>query len=279
MMLCRIEATPTCQNTSERQKCLMNVRAAFISNSKSSMLMYPRNRAFDEPSCLAKSGGSLHTSLRQFGFDAARAKLRAVRTRMISLVALYNFWSLTRSSAFSTDWRYRIDQVNQLRAIVNIGTRDHGDQRGTFSLRDHMVFRAFLGPVRGVWADFKPPKTARTEELSTSARLQSILSAACSFARRISWIFCQTPAFCQAAKYRQQLMPEPQPISCGNICQGMPVRRTNIIPASARRCSIGFRPGYFRRRFLGGGNTGSMTSHRPSSTSAVAMLSPALRAA
>ena len=90
-----------------------------------------------------------------------------------------------------------------------------------------------------------------TEEESTTARDQSIWSACWRWAKRAAWTFFQTPCFCQADKRRQQLMPLPQPNSCGSSSQGMPVRSTNKMPLSAWRCPIGLRPGYRRRRFFG----------------------------
>ena len=38
------------------------------------------------------------------------------------------------------------------------------------------------------------------------------------------------PASCQSRNLRQQLIPEPQFISCGSIRQGIPLRRTNKTP-------------------------------------------------
>jgi hypothetical protein len=50
-----------------------------------------------------------------------------------------------------------------------------------------------------------------------------------------------------ASSRRQQLMPEPQPISSGRYSQGMPVFSTNRMPLRACRWLIGLRPGYRRR--------------------------------
>lgn len=58
-------------------------------------------------------------------------------------------------------------------------------------------------------------------------RDQSMQSAARSSASRILCSRSQTPAACQSRKRRQQLMPEPQPISWGNISHGMPDCSTN----------------------------------------------------
>lgn len=49
-----------------------------------------------------------------------------------------------------------------------------------------------------------------------------------------------------AAQLRHADMPDPQPISCGSISQGMPLFSTNITPVSAARSSIGGRPPFGR---------------------------------
>jgi hypothetical protein len=107
---------------------------------------------------------------------------------------------------------------------------------------------------------------ARTDELSTMVCAQLICPAAC---RRVSRVWCtraHTPARCHLTRRRQQLTPEPQPISKGNAVQGIPVRSTNKIPVSACRWLIGLRPGWMRRLRLAAGSSGSTTRHRSSST-------------
>ena len=43
------------------------------------------------------------------------------------------------------------------------------------------------------------------------------------------------PCSCQSRKRRQQVIPEPQPSSCGSISQGIPLRNRNTIPARHAR--------------------------------------------
>jgi hypothetical protein len=78
-----------------------------------------------------------------------------------------------------------------------------------------------LGPVGS------PPYTARMEQLSTTARDQSFRSSRASQSRTAKWIRSQTPACCQSRTRRQHVIPDPHPSSCGRICQGIPLRRTN----------------------------------------------------
>jgi hypothetical protein len=97
-------------------------------------------------------------------------------------------------------------------------------------------------------------------------RVHSICRAAC---RRLSRVWCtraHTPARCHVTRRRQQLTPEPHPISRGKDVQGIPVRNTNKIPVSACRWLIGLRPGCRRRRRFALGSRGSTTCQSWSST-------------
>ncbi len=79
------------------------------------------------------------------------------------------------------------------------------------------------------------------------------------------WSRSQTPAACQSRRRRQQVTPEPQPISWGSISQGMPDFSTKMMPVSAARSGTRGRPPLG----LGGsgGNRGSTIAHNSSGTS------------
>jgi hypothetical protein len=98
------------------------------------------------------------------------------------------------------------------------------------TVADQMALAAELRSVGGIRPRLCPPKTARTELPSTTARDQSIFLRRPSQSRSTKWINCQIPASCQSRKRRQQVMPEPHPSSCGSISQGMPLRNTNRMP-------------------------------------------------
>ena len=79
----------------------------------------------------------------------------------------------------------------------------------------------------------------------------------------------QTPWTCQSRSRRQQVMPEPHPISWGNISQGMPDFSTKRMPVEQAQSGTRGRPplglgGY-------GGSSGATTAHRSSLTSGMAM--------
>jgi hypothetical protein len=102
------------------------------------------------------------------------------------------------------------------------------------------------------------------EELSATAREKSRRFAPRNFDSNTRCSRAQTPRRCQYLSRRQQVIPEPQPISCGSIFQGIPERSTNSIPVSTCRSLNDRRPAYrFRLRFFG--SNGSMWAHNPSS--------------
>ena len=103
-------------------------------------------------------------------------------------------------------------------------------------------------------------------ELSATTRKKSSLSAPRSLFSSTRWSFYHPLAFCQACTRRQQVMPEPQPISWSNISHGMPDSKTNKMLVNTRRSPSGLRPGCILRRCLTG-SSGRIISHNSSSTS------------
>jgi len=92
-----------------------------------------------------------------------------------------------------------------------------------------------------------------------------------SSARRVSCKRRQTPARSHSNRRRQHVLPEPHPISRGNICHGNPPRSTNRMPVSAARSETRGRPprrGAGRRGF---GSNGSRRAHSASSKRGCAM--------
>src|SRR3712207_4085711 len=117
---------------------------------------------------------------------------------------------------------------------------------------------------------FWPPPGAGTLAESNDALSRSISSALPSRSSKIRCSSSHTPASCHSSRRRRQVMPEPHPISWGNISQGMPLFKTNSMPvrAAPRSSTRGLPP-----LGLGGssGSSGSITSHNSSVTSFLAI--------
>jgi hypothetical protein len=111
-----------------------------------------------------------------------------------------------------------------------IGSGQLNSERNPATVANQMTLAAQLGPVSRIRPRLRPPKTARIELPSTTACDQSISPKRAIQSSKEKWISRQMPASCQSRNRRQQVMPEPQPSSCGNISHGMPLRSTKRIP-------------------------------------------------
>jgi hypothetical protein len=133
-----------------------------------------------------------------------------------------------------------------------------------------VALRARLAPVGGIGTGVCPPFGAGTEEASTQALDQSIWSAMLSLSRSRRCSLSQMSACCQSLRRRQQVMPDPHPISFGKYSQGMPVKRTNRMPVRVARLGMGGLPPFGLGR-SSGGRMGAMTAQSSSSRSGLAM--------
>lgn len=81
---------------------------------------------------------------------------------------------MARSSSFSLQSGNGIDQCERLLRIIAIGTGEMDSERNTMAIADQVALAPQLASVSGIRSCLAPPKTARTEQLSTTARDQSI---------------------------------------------------------------------------------------------------------
>ena len=255
----------------------MDVGSSLITDTQAPELMQPREGPFDHPAKHAQAAPVVRASASQDRDDAEASQGLSVRGRVVGAVPLDAVRSAARVTDFPANGWDGLDEGEQLRHVVAIGLRDDGRQRNAVAIGDQVVLAPQLPSIRWRRARFFPAWCARTEDESTSARDQSSWLAAWSRSSSTRWSRCQTPTRCQSRKRRQQVIPDPQPISWGRASQGIPVRRTKRIPVRTRRGSSGLRPGYRLRRRLGGGSNGLMTAQRGSSTKGFAMQDSSLR--
>ena len=252
----------------------MDIGAAFVSNAEAAKLMQPRIRSLDHPTEDAQSTAMLRVALRKDRFDAALSQSFGVCCRMIGAIPLNALRSLARSPALARNRRNRIHQGKQLGHIVAIRAGNRRGQRNAVRIGEDVVLRSVFPAIRRVGAGFLPPKTARTLELSTTARDQSSWLAAWRWLSNTCRMSCQTPASCQSRSRRQQVIPDPQPISWGRSSHDIPVFNTNRIPVRALRFGTVGRPplgcGW------GGGKHGSMIAQSSSVSSGLAMSSSSM---
>lgn len=254
----------------------MHCRKTIITNFEVASLADVGHQVFDRETDLAQAAAMGHEWGRQKVQDVASTQSLPVSRRAISTVAVGGIGFMPRMSGPLAGQRGNIRQESEeFSGIMPLGTGDPYGQRRAVTIGKDMPFCPFFGPIRGVFAGERPPKTARMDWLSTRTLDQSILPFLATL-RRARWNnFFHTPRLCQWRIRRQQVTPEPQFISSGSISQGMPLRSTKMIPARHARSSTAGRPG-LPSRHLWPGSKGSISRHNSSDTKSRSMtLTPA----
>ena len=246
----------------------MNARSPFVSHVESAETMEPSQRALDDPSRAPEATAMGLAPFRELAGNTAPLKFVTMRLRVIPAIPLDECRLPQRPTRTAAERRNRVDQREQLGHVVPVRRREARDDRNPVRVGKNMMFRPGLTAIGRVRSSFFPPRNARSEALSTTARARS------SWPRRrnsVSKTRCsrfQTPLRCHHTSRRQHVLPEPQPISFGSIFQGMPLRSTNRIPVNTARSGIGFRPACCRLRGRRFGSSDSIRTHKSSSTRA-----------
>ena len=221
----------------------MDVITFFIPYTQTPLIKQPTKRGLDHVTELPKAAAVFRIALGDQRFRLTQTqRLTNFFLGVIRSIRQHFIRTLARTSTRLLDGRNAIDQSNGHFRIMHVGTGMLNRQRRAFTIHNQMTLRAIFAPIRGVRACFRPPKSARTEQLSMAETDQSIASAMPNSSNRTCHIFCQTPAVCQSRKRRQHVMPLPQPISRGRYSQGVPVLRTNRIPVKQARSGTRGRP-------------------------------------
>src|SRR5829696_800346 len=190
---------------------------------------------------------------------------------VVGFVGVQLLGTLPRSATGTLDRFYSVDEFFENHRVVNVCSADHHAERDASSVRNKVALRARFSFIRRILAGLCAPLLVGMEAESKQARSHSIWSAS---PRRSKSIWCsrsQTPASCHSRNRRQHVTPEPQPISWGNISQGMPLFSTKMMPLRAARSSTRGLPPCG----LGdsGGSSSSITSHSSSLTNSLAISS------
>lgn len=214
----------------------------------------------------------LSISLCDKRFDSSAAKCIADFVfRVVRSVGQDFGRSLTTAAFWRLDRRNRIDNRYGCLGVVKVCSRVEDSQRSPLSISYQVALRAILASIRWIWPRLRPPKTARTLQLSTADVLQSIASASPNSSRSRRQIFSHTPASCQSRRRRQHVIPDPHCISAGKYSHGVPVLKTKRIPVSAARSGTRGRPPF---GFGGsGGSSGAIRSQSPSGNKGLAISS------
>ena len=255
------------EGAADREERFVDVGAPVVAAGKAAVVVQPGEGALHDPALGSEPGAVLAgalggTALGDLGHDSAGAQLGAVTLGVIRTVGEQR---LRTELAVRADGRDAVDEVGQLGDVVAIGRGQRRRERDPVARADQVVLAAFAAAVDWRGPGLLAPPLARTCELSTTARDQSISPASCSSSSSTWCSRFHTPAWFHSANRRQHVIPDPQPISCGRSSHGIPVFNTNKIPVRTRRSGIRLRPGYRDRR-LTTGNSGCTRAHNSSDT-------------
>jgi len=271
-----IDPAPANQDVLNFDERLVDVVAPLVPHTQSPGPLLPTERALRYPAVAPQRLAAVQATASQARLNAALAQSAPQGLGVVSFIGMNLLWTVTWPAAFAPHKGNCIYHRQKPLAVSHIRSRQSRCQGQAILVYDLMALRACFAPVHRRRANrlaLRPPffaPRARIKMLSTLVRLQSIWWAASSLASRVSCSVCQTHAWCQSRRRRQQVMPEPQPISAGRSSQASPVLRTNRMPVKARRSAMGGRPrlpGWARC----GGRSGSTTAHKASLTSSFAI--------
>ena len=249
----------------------MNARSTLIADGQSPKAMQPGDGPLDDPARASQPAAVWAPALGELRGDPALCELVAMRLRIVPAVALDESGFPSGSAATPAERGERVHQGEQLRDVVAVRGGQRRDERNPVRVGENMMFRPGLAAIGRVRSSFFPPRTARRDALSTTARARSSWPRCRNSSSRARWSRFQTPARCHRTSRRQHVVPDPQPISRGSMFQGRPLRSTNRIPVSTARSGIGFRPAYRRLRVRRFGSSGSSRLQKSSSITARGM--------
>ena len=260
------------EGAADREECFVDVGAPVVAAGEAALVVQPGDGAFDHPALGSQAGAVFGGMLGAAALgdpwrDATRPERCAVSAAVVGAVGQQR---LGAEAVVRADRRDTVDELEQLGDVVAVPRRQRDRERQPVAAADQVVLAAFARAVDRRGPGLLAPPLARTCELSTTARDQAIWPRSSSSSNSTWCKRLHTPASFHSARRRQQVIPDPQPISCGRSSHEIPVLSTNKIPVNTCRSGIRLRPGYRARR-LTTGSSGSIRAHNPSLTRGFAM--------
>ena len=249
----------------------MHTGPALVAHGQPTEPMEPGQRALDDPPGAPEPATVVGAPLGELRPDATTVEHVTVGLGVVGAVPLDQRRLPHRPARPAPQRRHGVDQGEQFRDVIPIGGGQRRDERNPVRVGENMMLRPGLAAIGRVRSSFVPPRNARREALSITARARSRSPRWRNSANNTACNRFHTPARCQRTSRRQHVVPEPQPISRGNMFQGIPLRSTKRIPVSAARAGMGLRPAYCRLRGRRFGRSGSIRIHKASSINGLVM--------
>ncbi|APY90469.1 hypothetical protein A7J05_36540 [Streptomyces alfalfae] len=221
--------------------------------------MEPGDGAFDDPAEDAQAGAVRLAAFGDHRADTALPQQSPVLVVVVTAVGEQHVgvsaWPPDRAGH---GWDL-VQQRGQLGDVVAVAAGQRLRERDALAVDQDVMLAARSCAVDRAGTAFGPLRAARMREESITARDQSSCFTDRSFFSSARCSFSHTPASFQAARRRQQVMPEPKPSSCGRYSHWIPVCSTNRIAYNACRSGTRGRPA--TSFGPGSGDNGSISDH------------------
>ena len=207
----------------------MDVGAPLVTNRQASIPLQPREGAFNDPA-LASQGRLLFSSLCDRVARVMQTATDPVALVVVGLAGMQHPLVPRRKHRLG-----RLHQSRQGRAFRHVGGAQGCGHGHALLIGIQVMLAAGFAAIRRLGSGSRAPFFAATSDESITKRPSAKRSVCFRSSKKNSSRRCQTPSCCQSRKRRQQVIPDPQPSSCGRASDGMPVLRTNRIPVRTRR--------------------------------------------
>lgn len=247
----------------------MDIGATFVADGQPPEAIEPGQGAFHHPAMATQALAGVDALPGNADPDVPLGECAATARNVVGLVGMQLVRAFAAVAVGLRDGGNGIKHLLKDRRLVLVGWGRELGQRPPAPFGQNMPFGARFAAVSGVGTDEVAPLLAGMLAQSSEARLQSIWPTAPSRSSKVRCSASQTPASCQSRSRRQQVIPEPHPISWGSSSQGMPLLSTKMMPVKQARSGTRGRPPWG----LGGsgGSSGATIAHNSSLTSGLAM--------
>jgi hypothetical protein len=214
----------------------MNIRAFLVSHSQTSPLEQPIEAGLHNISEFAQSTAVRSIPFGDQGPDSiATQGFADLGFCIVGSVCQQKSDASSTRAAGTADVRPLFNDRHCELRIMDVCSRVTDRPRDSRSVGQQVTFRPCFATIRRVRAGVRPPKTARIEQLSSTATSRFNWPACPSSSNKSCHTRAHKPDSCQSRSRRQQVIPEPQPISWGRYSQGVPVLSTNRMPVRQAR--------------------------------------------
>ena len=191
----------------------------FITRSQTAVVTQPCQTAFHDVTRFAQATAMFAASWGDQRCHQETHDPHEYCRETIAPIALHNFGP-ARFAVTPDDFWQTFERCLYRLIVPLVGWPGMNCQRKTVGVHNYMAFAAGLASIGGVGSGMDPPKSARTEALSTTARDQLMRLAFSKSCSRICCSLAQMPSFVQSRSRRQQVVGEGN--SIGIRCHAMP---------------------------------------------------------